>query len=230
MKNLIYHLYPEKTKFDFHLKYLLENKNKFDGEKLICLSLEENENVYKYEEIEHHFKDFKLIRVQNNPHIRESISFFNNLLPYILDVEGITFFGHSKSNSVKRLRFEYSKPHTTWTRLLYEKNLENIGDVEEKLLNYNYTSYGSFLRQSLLEPIPSCKWHYSGTFFWFNNKKLKKSSDKINSYLYKTNRWGVEGFLGSILPIEQSYCHFNIDGDLGLPIQDNKIHPLDNYF
>ena len=42
MKNLIYHLYPEKTKFDFHLKYLLENKNKFDGEKLICLSLEEN--------------------------------------------------------------------------------------------------------------------------------------------------------------------------------------------
>jgi hypothetical protein len=230
MRNLIYHFYPEKSKFDFHLNYLLSNKDKFDGEKVICLSLENNENVYGYNEIKHHFNDFKLLSVENHFRQRESVSFFNVLLPYILDIKGVTFFGHSKSNSVKRLKPEYSKPHTTWTKLLYEKNLENVGDVEQKLLNGNYTTYGSFLRQGVLEPIPSCKWHYSGTFFWFNNEKLKKSSDKINSYLYKTDRWGVEGFLGSILPIEESYCHFNIDGDLGLPIQENKTHPLKNYF
>ena len=52
------------------------------------------------------------------------------------------------------------------------------------------------------EPI-ECPWHYSGTFFWFNNKKLFSIP---NWQDVPQSRWGVECYLGKHIDVEDAYC------------------------
>lgn len=211
-RNLIYHFYPEKTKFDFHYNYLMEYLSIFNGRKIICFSLAKSDDIYNLNEIEHLFKDFEIFTVDNDIEARESKSFFQVLLPEIINEPGITFFGHSKSNSPKRLNASNADIHTLWTSYMYTSNLSNIDLVEEKL--NTYTAVGPFVRtrQFPNNCIPCCKWHFSGTMFWFNNQSLRDLSNSIESYKksYQNNRYAVEGFFGSIMGIEQGCCIFDV--------------------
>jgi hypothetical protein len=223
-RNLIYHFYPEKTKFEFHYNYLMKYKHVFTGRKLLCFSLSTNDhNVYSIDEIKDRFKDFEIFTIDNDVDARESKSFFQILLPEIINEPGITFFGHSKSNSAKRLQDAYNKIHTLWASYLYETNLSQIDVIDD--IMQSYTACGPFMRTSNLSIIPTSKWHFSGTMFWFSNESLRNKLDLINEYQnrFGTNRYGVEGFLGSIFDQNKSYCLFDISGDLGAPVTDNVL-------
>lgn len=211
-RNLIYHFYPEKTKFDFHYNHLMKYLSIFNGRKIICLSLSNSDDIYNLNEIKHLFKDFEIFTVDNDAQARESKSFFQVLLPEIINEPGITFFGHSKSNSRRRLTAGNANIHTLWASYMYEANLSNIDLIEEKL--NTYTTVGPFLRTGQFPNncIPCCKWHFSGTMFWFNNQMLRDLRDSIDAYkkIYENNRYAVEGFFGSIMSIDQGYCIFDV--------------------
>jgi len=223
IRNLIYHFYPEKTKFEFHYAYLRKYSNIFNGRKIICFSLSNSTNLYEFDEIKHLFEDFEIFTIENDIHARETKSFFQILLPEIINSPGITFFGHSKSNSNKRLLPEYNEIHTLWTSYLYETNLSQP-DVIDSIMN-KFDACGPFLRTTNLSIIPDSKWHFSGTMYWFNNQVLCNKINLINNYkqLYGMNRYGVEGFLGSIIDIKNSHCIFDIPGDLGAPTINNVL-------
>lgn len=228
IRNLIYHFYTEKRKFDFHYEYLMRYLPVFNGRKIICLSISKSDDTYNIEEIQHLFKGLEIVEVDNDSDSRESKSFFEILLPEIINEPGITFFGHSKSSSAKRLDPKFNEAHTLWASHLYTANLSDITNIES-VLN-TYVSCGPFLRTTYLQEIPCCKWHFSGTMFWFNNKMLRDMIDSINSYTesYGKKRWGVEGFLGSIVGIDRTYCIFDIPGDLGCAGKDNVLLMYNN--
>jgi len=223
IRNLIYHFYPEKSKFDFHYSYLNKYKSLFNGKRIICLSLTDKDNVYKLNDIKDKFNDFQLETIDNNVDARETKSLFNILLPKIINEPGITFFGHSKSNSDKRLQPEYLKIYSLWAHHLYTSNLDDINTVDQIMNTYN--TCGPFIRTTNLSVIPSAKWHYSGTMYWLKNQSLKDNINKIKEYEYKfsMNRYGAEGFPGSIFNQDEAYCLFNIDGDLGVPNDSNVL-------
>jgi len=227
-RNLIYHFYPEKSKFDFHFNYLSKYKNLFNGKRIICLSLTDKDNVYKLDELKNKFNDFQLITIENDVDARETKSLFQILLPEIINEPGITFFGHSKSNSDKRLQPEYSEIHSLWTQYLYTSNLDNI-DLVDQIMEKHDTC-GPFIRTTKLNIIPTAKWHYSGTMYWLKNESLKNNINEIDQYknTYGMNRYGAEGFPGSIFNQDKAYCLFDINGDLGLPSLDNVLLKIKN--
>jgi len=221
--NLIYHFYPEKTKFDFHYQTLIKYKDLFNGRRIICFSLNNIDTVYKLNEIQDKFSDFEIFTIENDQDARETKSLFQVLLPEIINEPGITFFGHSKSNSDKRLTLAYSEIHTLWTKYLYESNLDNIELVDNIMKSYD--SCGPFIRTSNLSVIPSSKWHYSGTMYWLKNESLRNKINEINEYQkeFGMNRYGAEGFPGSIFNQSNAICLFDIEGDLGAPIASNVL-------
>ena len=227
-RNLIYHFYPEKTKFDFHYQNLIKYKDLFNGRRIICFSLKDSNSVYNLEEIQNKFSDFEIRVVDNDQDARETKSLFQVLLPEIINEPGITFFGHSKSNSDKRLLSSYSDIHTLWTKHLYESNLDNINLVDHIMQTND--SCGSFIRTSNLSVIPTSKWHYSGTMYWLKNESLKNKINEIETYQNKfgMNRYGAEGFPGSIFDQNKSYCLFDFEGDLGAPVTNNVLLNYNN--
>jgi len=182
-----------------------------------------NTDVYSIDEIKDQFDDFEIFTIDNDVNARETKSFFQILLPEIINEPGNTFFGHSKSNSTKRLQTAYNEIHTLWTSYLYETNLSQIDVIDDIMQTYD--ACGPFIRTTNLGVIPTSKWHFSGTMFWFNNQSLRNKLDLINAYQnrFGTNRYGVEGFLGSIIDINKIQCIFDIPGDLGAPVTDNVL-------
>jgi len=105
--------------------------------------------------------------VKNHPENRESEYFIEQLelLKSLDNDESITFYGHSKGTT-----YDTDICVLKWLVAMYYFNLETLVTVEKNLESNLFS--GVFRVDIPCPPWVCVDWHYSGTFFWFNTKKL----------------------------------------------------------
>lgn len=179
-------IYEYKEVFDLHLELLKQNINIFNYSKFILAfnDLNNNELIDFYK---NYIKDylcindnFEFIVVQNDPINREGIYFYNEVILKLNEYDGLLFFGHNKSDLHNAKKNTYD-----WITGSHFINFYDINDIENKLIYDKYIAYGSFpicmINQS--QYILNI-YHYSGTFFWINPKKIYNLHNKeINIYV-----------------------------------------------
>lgn len=204
--NLIYHITPMGCWRD-NIKQLRRFEEIFTGKKLAVIAqgagLENLADIGK----ELAFFD-SLWPIQNDPELRETPS-LALLLTQLQKIapKGRTFFAHTKG-----VTHQNSPAVELWTRTMYEKNLGKMGLIRAMLTNYPIV--GCFKRHGHFTALPEgCGWHYSGTFFWFDNATLFARDWKG---AIKPHKYGAEAFPGLLYSIDEGGCIF-ADDVLGRP-------------
>lgn len=150
--------------------------------------------------------DLEYIHIQNSP-LGETTNFLH-MLEQVMSVsnDDIIFYGHTKGVTANSSSTEISV--TRWRYEMYSHCLGRIKEVDQILTTTTpYVCCGCFKvgadfiypEQIMVHHIP---WHFSGSFFWINAKKLA-------AYNWKQIipcRHGVEAYLGGIVPSEKAYC------------------------
>jgi len=203
-RNLIYFVCPLK-----HNNVWLQNVQKlvpyldqFNGKKIVTIA--QGENCVPVREVFEQFPDDKNIQFvisRNNKELGETPHFVQMAkMVESIDPNEITFYAHAKGVS-------YNHPSSSiriWCDKMYHHNLACM-DLTEYVFSLGYDSMGCFRRVS--NRVGKDKgeiWHFSGTFFWFRHSSA--FCNQWEDVIRKDCRWGVEGFLGKMMPIEKSFC------------------------
>jgi hypothetical protein len=203
-KNLIFYFYlKDNNRIDgtahHHLNLLKRYSHIFDGQKILYLATDkEPENKEEILSLFGFLGEITYKFVKNDPELRES-KYFIPMINEIRDRNSLTFFGHSKGLTTE------GSPDSMmdWIISMYYFNLEPLylPNIWNSL--YGDSVFAGILRKDI--PCPPCvssNWHYSGTFFWFNTKKVfERSLD-----FYKYGRFEVESFPGNHSDVSKSYC------------------------
>lgn len=137
--------------------------------------------------------------VIDNDEFRESRVFYDKIASKLSEND-IVFFGHNKG--VSNVSKYDTKQIYSWVCGMYYYNLNFIEEVEQKLVNSKFFSYGTFLTQNE-EPEKYTKygWYYIGTFFWINCQKLwQYMLNEEIAVPALSDRFYDEEFLGNIIP------------------------------
>lgn len=208
--NLIYHIYfpgQENLILQYNIYLLKQYINKFNGKKIININFIGDINnakvfIDKYFDIYH---NIEFIYTPNDESsLCETYIFFNKLLPrvYSLDDYEYTFFGHTKGVH-KWSQNDQNMIFFLWCHTLYSRNLQDTNNIANIL--DTYTCCGTLKRNQpihFLENAGYHTWHYTGAFFWFNNKKL---FSKPNWYDHHGSRYGLETYLPRILDSKEAF-------------------------
>jgi hypothetical protein len=179
--------------------------NIFNGKKIININYNNLEDAkFVIEQYFYHHNDIEWILTPNNEHIfNESYIFINKLLPKInsLNDHEITFMAHAKG--VTRYRYQHDFPLFLWIHTLYQQNLTNPKKICSILKNYSCC--GTLKINNITyfpDNIGNVPWHYSGAFFWFNNKKLFSNP---NWSIPITSRYILEVYLSNFFDTEEAF-------------------------
>jgi len=207
-RNLIYHIAPFKLSEEWRLNLdrLAVSQDLFTGKRLIAIaegdSLESASMVESY--LQDRFKSMpEIMIVQNNVDAWELES-FPRLLRAIRDCEGATFYGHAKG--VSPGSEWYLDAIRTWRGLMYDYCLPSDGNLIESVLS-DYACAGCFLTPGppiCAELSSECKFHFRGSFFWFNNQELFSR----NWDGYDGGKLGTECYPGRIFDLSEAHCLF----------------------
>lgn len=208
IRNLIYHITPL-ADWRWNLELLKKHIAQFNGAKIAFVA--QGAGVEPLTEIIPELACFDTIwPIDNDPELRETPSLFRGLtlLPRYADKdEGITFFAHTKG--VTRVGHPAVK---LWTETMYEKNLSDLYQVSTMIRSYPVL--GCFKRYGEFPVLPDGNsWHYSGAFYWFDNKALYARDWKA---AIKPHRYGAEAFPGFLYSELEGGCLF-ADDCLGRP-------------
>jgi len=192
-KNLIYFIYwrPENGMLHFNLQLLKKYINQFDGKRIIKVAIDDP--GLNYHAVIPSWLNARIVK--NDPEYNEARHFRDSLTE--IGTEGVTFYAHAKG--VTRT---VNDPLKWWVELMYKGNLE----TEPDLTNYIFSGcFGKLRKGSKNVPVP---WHYSGTFYWFQNEQVlsRYVTSRIPSEI--NNRWFSENFPGWIA--KQSEAEFRI--------------------
>lgn len=209
-RNLLFFCYfpNNETNFyiDFNLKMLNYYKNRFTGERHICISLDDlNVDLKKYESYFDFISPDSITFVLNNPETGESVGFIE-LVNKLKKDNSITFYAHSK-NSSKYKETDNTALHN-WLFSMYYFNLDDtyIQKTDEYLVSDKIFS-GAFRKNIACAPWVTSNWHYSGTFFWFSTNKVMDING-WNMNIDTSNRYSIEAWPGSISNITDSIVSF----------------------
>lgn len=198
-KNLIFYAYYDSSStndyFYYHLNLLNEYKDVFDGVKVIYIATDVPEIKSQFD-----FLNPDILRVvENDPENRESRYFIDQLsdLNSLDFKDSITFYGHSKGTT-----YDQNINLLKWVVSMYFFNLEsdNLHKVESDL-KADKSFSGIFRIDFPCPPWVNVKWHYSGTFFWFNTEKIFNKKDWDKHYI---DRFSTESYAGSKFTINES--------------------------
>lgn len=195
-RNLSYYLYPVSgSLWDWHLGQLRRYGRAFNGKKLIVVATDAR--TAPFAAVKRRLEGFgaSVIKVPNDPRRGEAATFIAGLdrLRSLHDDE-MTFYAHGKGVTHGGLK---SLVMQAWSEAMYALNLSHVRAVER--LMCSRSAVGCF-RQEL--PHAGSAWHYSGTFFWFKHSAVfARDWRRIGR-----DRWGVEGWLGRHVPLEDSAC------------------------
>ena len=197
--NLIYHVCPQNNPMlKFNIDQLGLYWKTFTGQKIINVAA--GPGLLTLETVKAMFTEAgctgaEFILSGNDPS-RETKMFITKLLPAVKSdsASEATFFAHSKGITAPD-KGECRK----WAEYMYRLNLKDPKKVFSVLVSQTFA--GIFKVGNCGVHIPS--WHYSGTFFWFNHKKLfsLKTWDKI-----EIGRYGVEAYPGTQVSSSQGAC------------------------
>lgn len=194
-RNLYYYLYPVSgSLWDWHLDQLRRHAGAFNGKKVVVVAADRR--TAPLAAVKRRLAGFgaRLLRVRNDPARGEAASFAKGLgLLRSLDASEMTFYAHGKGVTHTGLK---SLVMQSWSEAMYAMNLSAPGAVER--LMRDHSAVGCF-RQEV--PHGGSSWHFSGTFFWFKHAALFARSWRD----VERSRYGVEGWLGRHLPVEESF-------------------------
>lgn len=206
-RNLLYSCCAQNwtEEWKLNIEKLNNYADRFNGRKIVFIKT--GEGLVDATEVEAKFvlgPATEFVRWPNDTTLREVSGFIEGFEKLeSLDPNEVTFFAHTKGTSYSNL-FTIAALRK-WRNTMYKECLDNIARVEAALLKY--ACAGCFRVDCYVPPLPiDAKWHFSGTFFWVNHAKLFSHPDW--RIVHKT-RWGAEGYLGKLFPLEQSFCFFN---------------------
>lgn len=227
---LIYFLYTPKEKSEtyknmmrIHFNCLNYYKNVFNKAIFILAfdDLNDKELISQTEkevvELGVGINNIKFIVVQNDIHFRETKYFKSEVVDKLGELDGLTFFAHSKycPNFIIGEKEYDSVCH--WIAESYYFNLNFIEEVKNIFFSANptYYSYGHLLTNcNGKEMLSTHNWFYSGTFFWINATKIGHLyGDKAKS-LNVNDRWFAEFFLSDVFSIDHAYSHCKTLGEI----------------
>lgn len=220
-KNLIYYCYFENSEINEFAKYNIKLINRylhiFNGQRIIKIAVDDlsidNSHLIDL------FPNCEIELVQNNKETRES-EYFIQSLKQIKDTNSLTFFAHNKGSKSGVTNNNVNK---VWLLSMYFFNLEEIYLTNiEYSLKEDKTFSGIMQITIPCPPWVTTDWHYSGTFFWFNTKKL---FDIDGWDIFEKGRFSVEGYPGKMVDVSKSHvtlCSENYNWNSYLPTIWNK--------
>lgn len=188
-RNLIYIVYPVKGNgtWQRNVSELLSPRlHLFNGKKVVAIFSDERTDAP--EMVREKLPGFSYILLKNNPRLRE-VAAFEPLMNEVINEPGVTFFAHAKG--VTRPVNPGVSVHP-WTDMLYAANLDYWPTTAESLKAFPIT--GAFKKIGRMFRGSISTFHYSGTFYWFDNAKIReKNWRKIDKQWWGTEAWpGVQ--------------------------------------
>lgn len=202
MTNLIFHFFAGyKWYVDLHLHLLNLYINKFDRSVVRVVYEPQSKQMADY--IVEKIKGAdEIILSDNNRPLGES-AYFYDLMNSIRSESptDYTFYGHSKRTGRGTL---FDGRHVFWISSMYFDNLHHFDTVVKRLDQYAmHGVFFSLARHPGRVRRPTYRWHYSGTFFWFNNARVFTKPNW--THVPMVSRYSVETWPGFMFPRNQVY-------------------------
>lgn len=209
-RNLIMHVWPTNNgAWQWNLDQLIRRRHLFTGK--VVLGVATGPNTVSENEVREYARDLdpKIIRVDNNPRIREGATFQHLLESVGTDKDSITFFCHSKG---ARHGDSFGNDGSTihqWTEAMYLSCLDQLDAVLDQLASFSMT--GPFRRFGNFKTPGNHRWHYSGAFYWFRNADVfERNWQKMDRLFFAVESWPGLMFR----PEEVACCLADDCGDL----------------
>lgn len=204
IRNLFYSVWAVKHSDEWlkNVNHLLEYAYVFNGRKIVVIR--SDKDSVKPAEVEAVFSEalpnVEFVHRRNNPRLGEVEGFIQDFGKlYSLRDDEITFYAHTKGVSYHAEGDSVKvQAVRTWRDAMYRGCLGELGRVQEALKTY--ACAGCFK-----DIIPGHRrWHYAGTFWWVNHKRLFELDWKSIPETY----YGTEQYLGLLIPPESAYTIF----------------------
>jgi hypothetical protein len=194
LRHLMFHIMPTPgVAWRWHADRLIRNLHLFNGRRVIAIvtgpGLEPPESVQAV--FANHRVDRWIIR-PNDPNLGEAVTFPEMLTWVQQEGWGVTFYGHAKGAT------QWTRSIECWCAAMHQQLLaEWQPRVQEALRRFPVV--GAFRRVGDLPPV-SVPWHFSGTFFWFQNAAVRGRPAPM------TSRHAVEEWPARMFRLEDSAC------------------------
>ena len=210
-KNLIFYCYLKNGEVDestqFNLNLIKKYSHVFDGEQIIKVAYDDvniSDDARQWtRDLFLFFDNPKIEIVKNNPDTRES-EYFIESIKEIENDDSLTFFCHNKGNTHTLPNIKNNLFNWIFSMYFFNLDEELFSRIEKPLLNE--ITFSGVLRKTLdCTPWVCAPWHFSGTFFWFNTKRLKENP---NWDKFDKGRFSVEAYPGQMADLRHSYSNF----------------------
>ena len=209
---LIFYWYVHKigwNKFyDIHIKMLTEYRDRFDKKEFIIATDEDTpkENIDAVKNaILNIMPDAKFISYHNDKKLRESNYFYNEIATKLNQIDDEwCFFAHNKgvdSNYAPGEMCEY------WIMCMYFMNLHYMNKIQEQMNSTQTCVIGTYLIRNVKAwDWLKYNWHFSGTFWWFNPKRIINALKELHTSIPNNNdRYFTESVWGTCFPDIEKY-------------------------
>lgn len=208
---LIYYWYvhnmPWPSLYDLHIRMLNEYKDRFSEQEFIISTDANTKPEYK-ENVMNHIKDIfpdaQFTFYENDRQLRESKYFYNEIAMKLEQMEDRWyFFAHNKGIDTRYAPGDMCK---MWIIGMYYMN-QNYPEKIEEQMGDDTCVIGTYLLRNLKAwHWLQFRWHFSGTYWWFNPKRIVNVMKEKNTSLPPNNdRYFTEGCWGTCLPDEEPY-------------------------
>jgi len=204
-RHLLYSIYPRKDNPEWILNILELKLYAQVFDECVFLLREDDTTVddidFIYKVLEPFGDDFSCFSIKNDKTLGETHGFIGALGEILHhNPNDITFYAHTKGVTHKPgPRLDAIRQ---WRQQMYAANLHNM--MRTELALSTYVSTGAFRMIGGWPQFPNSSWCYAGNFWWVNNAKLlEKNWDTIGN-----DNYAVEGYLGRIIPYEESHCSY----------------------
>lgn len=207
---------------DIHLNCLRYYQDIFD-EAIFVLAVNDltrNEKLEETKEIISSigFKNLQFKIIPDDPTIREAGVFKDEVMDKLDEYDGLTFFIHTKGNSLHDSSMFEFRYISNWVAQLYFFCLNDMDDVKKCLIDEDfYLTYGGMLMDVPNTASNKYHWYYPGNFYWLNGKRLDKyvkdnniempdllSWSTIQESQYNLKRFYGEDVFGSIFTSDRA--------------------------
>lgn len=206
---MAFHCCPLKG-YEFNLEKLAQYVSVFDGVKVVGLAYLPHTDTKK---VSAKIKDYlgantKIILVKNDPFFREAVTF----LPIMAELEkrigtekSMVWYGHSKG--ITHTKPAYAEVTRLWAAACYYYTLSpDYLEKARQAIESGFAIAGPFRRVGLQKNFPKQpvdRFHFSGTFFWFDPQRLFKKGWQRE---FSLHRYGVEALPGAYFKEKESAC------------------------
>jgi hypothetical protein len=209
---LIFYWYVHKTGwnkvYNIHLKMLNAYSNRFDEKEFIIATdpdtPQENIDAVKNAIIEI-IPDAIFTSYPNDKNLRESNYFYNEIAKKLDQMEDKWyFFAHNKGVDSWYAPGELCG---FWITGMYFMNLHYIDKIKEQMDSTQACVIGTYLIRNLKAWVwLKYNWHFSGTFWWFNPKRITDALKELHTSIpYKNDRYFTESVWGTCFPDTEKY-------------------------